>query len=161
VARNRRFGAEQSARERPVSAPVVAAPPPVPVWPVGPAEHDGLGEHVTVINHAMAAPKLCVGRPAVPLRRSPRTCARGGKTSLCVEGRTPPTPASAGACPSTARTRFAWEPHDTEAILLPTRIPAGLTRWRKASTLVNGEPPHLTMCADPDGNECMLTRKRG
>ena len=25
----------------------------------------------------------------------------------------------------------------------------------------NGEPPHLAMCADPDGNEFMLTRKRG
>jgi predicted enzyme related to lactoylglutathione lyase len=25
----------------------------------------------------------------------------------------------------------------------------------------NGEPPHLAMCIDPDGNEFMLTRKRG
>ena len=25
----------------------------------------------------------------------------------------------------------------------------------------DGEPPHLAMCADPDGNEFMLTRKRG
>lgn len=25
----------------------------------------------------------------------------------------------------------------------------------------NGEPPHLAMCVDPDGNEFMLTRKRG
>lgn len=25
----------------------------------------------------------------------------------------------------------------------------------------NGEPPHLAMCVDPDGNEIMLTRKRG
>lgn len=25
----------------------------------------------------------------------------------------------------------------------------------------NGEPPHLAMGADPDGNEFMLTRKRG
>jgi predicted enzyme related to lactoylglutathione lyase len=24
----------------------------------------------------------------------------------------------------------------------------------------NGEPPHLAMCADPEGNEIMLTRKR-
>ncbi|TLD72254.1 VOC family protein [Phragmitibacter flavus] len=24
----------------------------------------------------------------------------------------------------------------------------------------NGEPPHLAMCIDPDGNEIMLTRKR-
>lgn len=25
----------------------------------------------------------------------------------------------------------------------------------------NGEPPHLAMCVDPEGNEIMLTRKRG
>jgi len=25
----------------------------------------------------------------------------------------------------------------------------------------NGEPPHLAMCADTEGNEFMLTRKRG
>ena len=25
----------------------------------------------------------------------------------------------------------------------------------------NGEPPHLAMCVDTDGNELMLTRKRG
>jgi len=25
----------------------------------------------------------------------------------------------------------------------------------------NGEPPHLAMCVDPDGNEFMLTRRRG
>lgn len=25
----------------------------------------------------------------------------------------------------------------------------------------NGEPPHLAMCMDPEGNEFMLTRKRG
>ena len=25
----------------------------------------------------------------------------------------------------------------------------------------NGEPPHLAMCVDPEGNEFMLTRKRG
>jgi lactoylglutathione lyase len=25
----------------------------------------------------------------------------------------------------------------------------------------NGEPPHLAMCIDTDGNEFMLTRKRG
>lgn len=25
----------------------------------------------------------------------------------------------------------------------------------------NGEPPHLAMCIDPEGNEFMLTRKRG
>ena len=25
----------------------------------------------------------------------------------------------------------------------------------------DGEPPHLAMCADPEGNEFMLTRKRG
>jgi len=25
----------------------------------------------------------------------------------------------------------------------------------------NGEPPHLAMCVDTDGNEFMLTRKRG
>ena len=25
----------------------------------------------------------------------------------------------------------------------------------------NGEPPHLAMCIDTDGNECRLTRKRG
>jgi predicted enzyme related to lactoylglutathione lyase len=25
----------------------------------------------------------------------------------------------------------------------------------------NGEPPHLAMCADPEGNQIMLTRKRG
>ena len=24
-----------------------------------------------------------------------------------------------------------------------------------------GEPPHLAMCADPEGNQIMLTRKRG
>ena len=24
----------------------------------------------------------------------------------------------------------------------------------------NGEPPHLAMCRDPEGNEFMLTRKR-
>lgn len=24
----------------------------------------------------------------------------------------------------------------------------------------NGEPPHLAMCVDPEGNEIMLTRKR-
>jgi predicted enzyme related to lactoylglutathione lyase len=25
----------------------------------------------------------------------------------------------------------------------------------------NGEPPHLAMCVDPEGNEFMLSRKRG
>jgi lactoylglutathione lyase len=25
----------------------------------------------------------------------------------------------------------------------------------------DGEPPHLAMCVDPDGNEIMFTRKRG
>lgn len=25
----------------------------------------------------------------------------------------------------------------------------------------NGEPPHLAMCVDPEGNEIMLTRRRG
>jgi lactoylglutathione lyase len=25
----------------------------------------------------------------------------------------------------------------------------------------NGEPPHLAMCVDTEGNEFMLTRKRG
>jgi len=25
----------------------------------------------------------------------------------------------------------------------------------------DGQPPHLAMCMDPDGNEIMLTRKRG
>ena len=25
----------------------------------------------------------------------------------------------------------------------------------------NGEPPHLAMCSDPEGNQIMLTRKRG
>ncbi len=25
----------------------------------------------------------------------------------------------------------------------------------------NGEPPHLAMCVDPEGNEIMLSRKRG
>jgi lactoylglutathione lyase len=25
----------------------------------------------------------------------------------------------------------------------------------------NGEPPHLAMCMDPEGNEFMLTRRRG
>ena len=25
----------------------------------------------------------------------------------------------------------------------------------------NGEPPHLAMCVDPEGNEFMLTRRRG
>ena len=25
----------------------------------------------------------------------------------------------------------------------------------------NGEPPHLAMCVDPEGNEFRLTRKRG
>lgn len=25
----------------------------------------------------------------------------------------------------------------------------------------DGEPPHLAMCVDPEGNEIMLTRKRG
>jgi hypothetical protein len=25
----------------------------------------------------------------------------------------------------------------------------------------NGEPPHLAMCIDPEGNEFMLTRRRG
>lgn len=25
----------------------------------------------------------------------------------------------------------------------------------------NGQPPHLAMCVDPEGNEFMLTRKRG
>ena len=25
----------------------------------------------------------------------------------------------------------------------------------------NGEPPHVAMCVDPEGNEIMLTRKRG
>ncbi len=32
---------------------------------------------------------------------------------------------------------------------------------REPSSDAPGEPPHLAMCRDPEGNEFMLTRKRG
>jgi lactoylglutathione lyase len=34
-------------------------------------------------------------------------------------------------------------------------------RLTRAPEPENGEPPHLAMCVDPEGNEFMLTRKRG
>jgi lactoylglutathione lyase len=39
-------------------------------------------------------------------------------------------------------------------------VAAGGQLLKEPMSDVAGEPPHLAMCADPEGNEFMLTRKR-
>ncbi len=40
-------------------------------------------------------------------------------------------------------------------------VAAGGQLLREPQPEEDGEPPHLAMCVDPEGNEIMLTRKRG
>jgi lactoylglutathione lyase len=40
-------------------------------------------------------------------------------------------------------------------------VTAGGGRLEREPQPEGGEPPHLAMCVDPEGNEFMLTRKRG
>jgi predicted enzyme related to lactoylglutathione lyase len=40
-------------------------------------------------------------------------------------------------------------------------VVAGGGQLKREPEPENGEPPHLAMCVDPEGNEFMLTRKRG
>jgi lactoylglutathione lyase len=40
-------------------------------------------------------------------------------------------------------------------------VVAGGGRLSREPQPEGGEPPHLAMCVDPEGNEFMLTRKRG
>jgi predicted enzyme related to lactoylglutathione lyase len=55
-------------------------------------------------------------------------------------------------------TGLSFQVHDVVAAATEL-VRAGGTLQREPQS-ENGEPPHLAMCVDPEGNEIMLTRRR-